>query len=94
MNKASKICKVLFYISFLIYPITLVIALYLGMFVGIDSGWAMPAWSDHELMYGWEAVWSYLIIIVWSFSFLYILILFFQLGYFMIGLYKRIKSKF
>lgn len=93
MNKVSKIFKVLFYISLLIYPITFVIALYFGMFVGIDQGWAMPAWSDQELMYGWEAVWSYLIIIVWIFSFLYISVLIFQVGYLIYRLIKKIKSR-
>ena len=89
MKKSTKIIKVLFYISLLIYPITFAIALYLGMFVGIDHGWAMPAWSDHELMYGWEAVWSYLIIIVWSFSFIYIFLIIFQLGYLIHKLIKK-----
>jgi len=89
MKNSTKICKILFYISLLIYPITFAIALYLGMFVGIDHGWAMPAWSDQELMYGWEAVWSYIIIIVWSFSFLYIFVLIFQIGYFIHRLIKK-----
>lgn len=93
MKKSTKIIKVLFYISLLIYPITFAIALYLGMFVGIDHGWAMPAWSNQELMYGWEAVWSYLIIIVWIFSFLYISVLIFQVSYLIYRLIKKIKSR-
>ena len=92
MKKSTKIIKVLFYISLLIYPITFVIALYLGMFVGIEHGWAMPAWSDNELMYGWETVWSYLIIIVWSFSFLYIFLIVFQLGYLIHRLIKKFTN--
>lgn len=89
MKNVSKI-SIVFYISLLIYPITFCIALYLGLFVGIDHGWVMPAWSDHELMYGWEAIWSYIIIIVWKFSFLYIFILIFQVGYLIIRLIKKL----
>lgn len=92
MKNSTKIINIIFYLSLLIYPITFAVALYLGMFVGIDHGWAMPAWSDNELMYGWEAVWSYLIIIVWSFSFLYISILIFQIGYFIYKIIKKFRK--
>ncbi len=82
----------LFKISLLIYPITFVIAVFLGTVYGIDSGWAMSAMSDHELMYGWDAIWSYMILIVWRFAVVYVLILVFQVIYIIGALVAKIKS--
>ncbi|MBQ8826509.1 MAG: hypothetical protein IJ007_05410 [Oscillospiraceae bacterium] len=93
MKNADKIISKVFKASLLIYPITFLIAVFLGLFVGIDSGWAMPAMSDHELMYGWDAIWSYIIIIVWGFSVIYGLILIFQAGYIISRLALKIKNK-
>ena len=90
-NVRNKI-SIVFKISLLIYPITFAIAVFLGTVYGIDSGWVMPAWSDGELMYGWDAIVSYLIIIVWQFAVVYILILIFQVSYIIGALVAKIKK--
>ena len=84
----SKVFK----ISLLIYPITFGIAVFLGTVYGIDSGWAMPAWSDGELMYGWDAIWSYLILIVWRFAIVYVVVLIFQVSYIIGALIAKIRK--
>ena len=93
MKDKKRIISKLFWISLLIYPVTFAVAVYLGIVVGIDRGWAMPAWSDGELMFGWEAIWSYLIIIVWRFNIIYGTVSFFQIGYLIFVLIQKIKNK-
>lgn len=93
MNKKSNILKKVFMFSLLVYPLTLVIAIFCGMVLGIDSGWAMPAMSNHEKMYGWDAVVSYLILMIWGLAFIYIPILVFQVVYLICRLIKRCRKK-
>lgn len=52
MKNLGGIMSKVFKIAILIYPITFLIALYCGTVIGIDSGWAMPAMSNHEIIYG------------------------------------------
>ncbi len=93
MKDKNRIINKVFWISLLIYPVTFAVAVYLGTVVGIDRGWAMPAWSDGELMYGWDAIWSYLILIVWGFSIIYGAVFVFQIGYLIFAVIQKIKNK-
>lgn len=97
MNKDTKsnrnVLSIIFRISLLIYPITIIYALFMGNVVGIDSDWAMPAWSDGELMYGLDAVWSYLIITVMTFWFVYLAVILFQCSYVIYILISKRKKK-
>lgn len=90
-NTSSTISKV-FKISLLIYPITFSIAIFCGIVIGIDSGWPMPAMSNHEIMYGWDAILSYMIVIVWRFFVIYALILIFQVGYIIVRIIQKIRK--
>lgn len=90
-NTSSTVGKV-FKASILIYPITFAIAIFCGTVIGIDSGWAMPAMSNHEIEYGWEAIQSYVIVIVWRFFMIYALILIFQVSYIIVKLIKKIRK--
>ena len=92
MKNAMNRISIIFKISLLIYPITFVIAVFLGTVYGIDSGWAMPAWSDGELMYGWDAIWSYLILVVWRFAIVYAFVLIFQVSYIIGALVAKIRK--
>lgn len=80
-NKSKNIWNCVFKYSLLIYPLTILIAVFLGTVVGIDHGWAMPAWSDGTKMYGMQAVASYLIIFCVAFAWVYIPIIIYQVGY-------------
>ena len=53
-DRIRKITFRFFIISLLYYVILFGYAVSL-MFRGIDSGWAMPAMSNHEMIYGTEA---------------------------------------
>jgi len=92
MKNLGGIMSKVFKISILIYPITFLIALYCGTVIGIDSGWAMPAMSNHEIIYGWEAFVSYIILIVWRFFIIYGLILIFQLSYIAVRVISKIRN--
>ena len=62
----KKIFFILFLISLLYYVGWLIYAIRLS-FVGIDSGWAMPAMSNHEMDYGFDAFASGIAIaILWT----------------------------
>lgn len=50
----KSIFKTIFSISLLYYLLWIVISIYWS-FKGIDSGWAMPAMSNGDLMYGFDA---------------------------------------
>lgn len=93
MKKTSSIMNKVFKVLLLIYPLTFAIALFCGTVIGIDSGWAMPAMSKHEIVYGWEAIMSYMILIVWRFFIIYALILIFQVGYIIVRLIAKMKNK-
>ena len=60
-NKRISILKFIFLISLLYYICWIIWSIYL-FFHGIDSGWAMPAFSNGDLMYGFEAFFSGIII--------------------------------
>lgn len=90
-NKSKNIWNRIFKYSLLIYPITILLALFLGTVIGIDHGWAMPAWSDGTKMYGMQAVASYLIIFCVAFAWVYIPIIIYQVVYM---IYKVIFSFF
>ena len=93
MKNLGGIMSKVFKISILIYPITFLIALYCGIVIGIDLGWAMPAMSNHEIMYGWEAIVSYIILIVWRFGIIYGIILIFQLSYIAVRIISKIRNR-
>lgn len=67
--------------SLLVIPMTIAAAVILGTVVGIDHGWAMPAWSDGSKMYGIDAILSYIIIFGIAFRWVYIPIIVFQIWY-------------
>lgn len=90
-NKSPNIWNNVFKYSLLIYPITILLAIFLGTVIGIDSGWPMPAWSDGTKMYGVQAVISYLIIFCIAFARVYIPIIIYQVVYM---IYKVIFSFF
>ncbi len=92
MKNISRIMSKVFKASLLIYLITFFIALFCGMVIGIDSGWAMPAMSNHEIMYGWEAIMSYIILIVWQFFIIFALIFIFQVSYIAIKIVSKIRN--
>ena len=60
-NKRISILKFIFLISLLYCVFWIILSIYL-FFHGIDSGWAMPAMSNGDLMYGFEAFFSGIII--------------------------------
>ncbi len=60
-NKKISVFKIIFYISLLYYIWWIVLSIYY-YFNRIDSGYAMPAMSNHELMYGSEAFVSGIVI--------------------------------
>ena len=60
-NKRISILKLIFLISLLYYVFWIILSIYF-FFHGIDSGWAMPAMSNGDLMYGFEAFFSGIII--------------------------------
>ncbi len=77
----KDIWNLVFKCSLLLYPITILLAIILGTIIGIDSGWPMPAWSDGTKMYGMQAIISYLVIFGVAFSWVYISIIIYQVGY-------------
>lgn len=91
MKKISSIMSKVFKASLLIYPLTFVIALFCGTVIGMDLGWAMPAMSNHEIVYGWGAIMSYMFLIVWRFIIIYALIFIFQVGYIIVRLIAKVK---
>lgn len=91
MKKTSSIMSKVFKASLLIYPLTFVIALFCGTVIGMDLGWAMPAMSNHEIVYGWGTIMSYMFLIVWRFIIIYALIFIFQVGYIIVRLIAKVK---
>ncbi len=57
----KSIFKTIFLLSLSYYLFWVVLSIYLS-FRGIDSGWAMPAMSNGDLVYGFEAFSSGIII--------------------------------
>ena len=53
-EKRKTLLKIIFLISLLYYIFWIVLSVFLS-FKGVDSGWAMPAMSNHDLMYGFDA---------------------------------------
>ena len=60
-NKKISVSKIIFLISLLYYICWIAWSIFLS-FNGINSGWAMPAMSNHELMYGVDAFFSGIVI--------------------------------
>lgn len=60
-EKRKSFLKIIFLISLLYYIFWIVLSVFLS-FKGVDSGWAMPAMSNHDLMYGFDAFSSGIII--------------------------------
>lgn len=81
MKHDSNVMSILFKISLLVLPVSILICVFLGTVVGIDHGWAMPAWSDGSKMYGMEAIVSYILIFGIIFRWVYILNFIFQIWY-------------
>ena len=80
-TQKDDVLSLLFKLSLLVVPITIAISVLLGTLVGIDHGWAMPAWSDGSKMYGMEAIVSYILIFGIIFRWVYILNFIFQIWY-------------
>ena len=80
-TQKDDVLSLLFKLSLLVVPITIAISVFLGTVVGIDHGWAMPAWSDGSKMYGMEAIVSYILIFGIIFRWVYILNFIFQIWY-------------
>ena len=59
--KKTSFFKIIFLISLLYYIWWIGLSIFFS-FKGIDSGWAMSAMSNHDLMYGFEAFSSGLVI--------------------------------
>jgi len=93
-NKSPNIWNNVFKYSLLIYPITILLAIFLGTVIGIDSGWPMPAWSDGTKMYGVQAVISYLIIFCIAFARVYIPIIIYQVGYIIFKILFAVKNMY
>ena len=91
--KSKNVPRLMFRLSLLLYPITVIIAIILGCFVGIDHGWAMPAWSDGSKMYGFDAVCSYLVLFIMVGWPLYIINMLYELGYIVYKIIRYIKRK-
>jgi len=60
-NKRKNLKKLIFKISLLYYVFWFVFSIYLS-FKGINHGWAMPAMSNGDLIYGFDAFSSGIII--------------------------------
>ena len=60
-EKRKSFFKIIFLISLLYYIFWIVLSVFYS-FKGIDSGWAMPAMSNHELIYGFDAFSSGIVI--------------------------------
>ena len=93
-SENNSIGRCVFKASLLIYPITILLALFLGTVIGIDHGWAMPAWSDGTKMYGMQAVASYLIIFCVVFAWVYIPIIIYQVGYIIFKFLFAVKNMY
>lgn len=81
----------LFKVSLLIYPITLIVAILLGNFVGINSD---PIWNQGSVIYGQRAVEWYLIILGVYFAWIYIPIIIYQIGYVVYKVFFNIKDTY
>ena len=60
-NKKVSKFKIIFLISLLYYIFWIGLSVFYS-FKGIDSGWAMPAMSNGDLMYGFDAFSSGIVI--------------------------------
>ena len=60
-NEKNSFFKIIFLISLLYYIWWIALSVFFS-FKGIDSGWAMPAMSNHELIYGVDAFFSGIVI--------------------------------
>lgn len=93
--KESKIItffRIIFFISLLYYIWWIVLSIYYS-FKGIDSGWAMLAMSNHELMYGYEAFYSGIIIGVLYTVQIFWFIPLYQVVYIIFRLIKYFRKK-
>jgi len=91
-SKKTSIFKIIFLISLLYYVFWIVCSIYLS-FKGIDHGWAMPAMSDGELIYGFEAFWSGIIIGLLYTIELFWFIPLYQVLYIICCIIKKIRIK-
>lgn len=91
-NKRNSFFKIIFLVSLLYYIFWIVWSVFLS-FKGIDSGWAMPAMSNHDLMYGFDAFFSGIIIgLLYTIQFFWFIPLY-QAIYIIVCIVNRIRKK-
>lgn len=88
----KSLFTIIFYISLVYYLIWPVISIIFAI-KGIDSGWAMPAMSSGELVYGWEAFNSGIVIGILATGTFFWWIPLYQIIYLAVMLVKKIVKK-
>lgn len=91
-NKKISKFKIIFLISLLYYVFWFIFSIYLS-FKGIDHGWAMPAMSNGDLMYGFDAFSSGIVIGLLYTIQLFWFIPLYQVLYIIGCIIKKIKLK-
>lgn len=91
-EKRKSFLKIIFLISLLYYIFWIVLSVFLS-FKGVDSGWAMPAMSNHDLMYGFDAFSSGIIIgLLYTIQFFWFIPLY-QVIYIIYGIINYFRKK-
>lgn len=88
----NSVFTTIFFISLFYYVIWLVISIILAI-IGVDSGWAMPAMSNGELDYGWEAFQSGIAIGLIATAVYFWLIPLYQIIYLIVMIVKKCRQK-
>lgn len=91
-KQEKSVSTIIFFISLFYYVIWLVISIILAI-IGVDSGWAMPAMSNGELDYGWEAFRSGIAIGILATAAFFWWIPLYQIVYLIVMLIKKIVKK-
>lgn len=91
-KRRKSLFTIIFYISLIYYLIWPVISIIFAI-KGIDSGWAMPAMSSGELVYGWEAFNSGIVIGILATGTFFWWIPLYQIIYLAVMLVKKIVKK-
>ena len=91
-NKKNSFFKIIFLISLLYYIWWIALSVFFS-FKGIDSGWAMPAMSNHDLMYGFDAFFSGIVIgLLYTFTFFWFIPLY-QVIYIIYSIINYFRKK-
>lgn len=91
-KRRKSLFTIIFYISLIYYMIWLVLSIIFAI-KGVDSGWAMPAMSNGELVYGWEAFNSGIVIGILATSAFFWWIPLYQIIYLAVMLVKKVVEK-